>query len=129
MVKQYQERSIALSIIMLLLGSLILFACTPTTAESTPTEADPTLPEVSPAPSNTPLEPTQEATPIFTQSKVVFVAAPEADPVLAEQISNTLAELSETEGLNFEQRISFSPEESTAEIKLLAAIPPDPGLA
>jgi len=128
MVNKYQRSGIPIFIILLLLGSLILFACTPTNAESTPTEADPTLPEVSPAPSITPLETTQEATPIFTQSKVVFIAAPEADPVLAEQISNTLAELSETEGLNFEQRPSFSPEEPTAEIKLLAAIPPDPGL-
>jgi hypothetical protein len=73
--------------------------------------------------------PTEEATPVFTQSKVVFVAGPTADPVLSEQISRTLSELAASEGLEFEQRTSFNLDDPTAEIKLLAAIPPDPGLA
>ena len=114
---------------MLLFSSLILFACTPANTESTATQASPPPAEASASPSATPLEPTQEATPIYVQSKVVFVAAPSADPVLSEQISRTLSELAASEDLDFEQLTSFTPGDPTAEIKLLAAIPPDPGVA
>jgi hypothetical protein len=129
MVNKYPGHRISFSFFMLLISSLILFACTPANTESTATQAAPTSPEASALPSATPLEPTQEATPIFVQSKVVFVAAPSADPVLSEQISRTLSELAASEDLDFEQRTTFTPGDPTAEIKLLAAIPPDPGLA
>ena len=130
MVNMSQRRKISFSLFILLLSSLTLFACAPTDAESTPTEASPTSPGASPtAPSATPLEATSESTPIFTQSKVVLVAGSGADPVLTDQVSRTLSELAASEDLDFEQRSSFTLEDPTAEIKVLAAIPPDPGLA
>ncbi len=130
MVNLAQGRKIAFSVFMLLLSSLFLFACTPTNAESTATQAAPTSPAASAAaPSATAVEATREATPIFPQSKVVFVAGPASDPVLTDQVSRTLSELAASEGLDFEQRTSFTLEDPTAEIKVLAAIPPDPGLA
>jgi len=60
---------------------------------------------------------------------VVFVAPPEADTAASEQIAVTLSELAAAEGLEFEIQPSFSKEDLSAEIKILAAIGPDPGLA
>ena len=117
------------ALFMLLLSSLILFACTPTSPEPTAIQVSPSPSEVSAPPTAILVEPTEEATPIITQSKVVFVAAPTADTVLTEQIARTLSELAAAEGLAFEQRTSFSLDEPKAEIKLMAAVPPDPGLA
>ena len=129
MLPKFRGHQIHLYIFLLLLSGMVLSACSPTEAESTATQAATASPVVIASPSATPLEPTQEATPIFTHSKVVFVAGPQADPVLADQISRTLSELAASEGLDFEQRTSFSLDDPTAEIKVLAAIPPDPGLA
>jgi hypothetical protein len=84
---------------------------------------------MSAVPSAAPTDTAQEATPILTQSKVVLVAEPGADATLTEQLSQTLSDLAVEEGLEFELRSSFTSEDSTAEIKLLGAIPPDPGLA
>jgi hypothetical protein len=128
MIHEYQGRRVTLLILFLLLSSLTLFACTPTDAEPTETQAVPTLPEVITEPSATPVEPTEAATPIFPQSKVVLITQPGSDQALAEYVSVILAELAESEGLEYEQRASFSPGESMAEISVLAAIPPDPGL-
>lgn len=81
------------------------------------------------AASATPTLLVQEATPTTTQSLVVLVSSPGADAILTEDLSLTLSELASTEGLDFELRSSVTQGESLAEIRLLAAIPPDPGLA
>ena len=128
MIYKYQERRINLIVFILLLVSLTLFACTPTNAEPTETQAVPTQPEVITSPSATPLEPTEETTPVLPQSKVVLITPPGSDQALAEHTSTILAELAESEGLEYEQRASFSPGEPMAEIRVMAAIPPDPGL-
>jgi hypothetical protein len=60
---------------------------------------------------------------------VVLVAPPGADETVSEQTSLTLSELAAAEGLDFEVRPSFTQEDLSAEIKLLVAIPPDPGLS
>ena len=65
----------------------------------------------------------------MTRSMVVLVAGPGADATLIERLSQTLSDLAAEERLEFELRPSFTLEDSTAEIKFLAAIPPDPGLA
>lgn len=59
----------------------------------------------------------------------MLVAPPETEADFTEQLSQTLSELASTEGLDFELRSSISPGDSLAEIKVLAALPPDPGLA
>ncbi len=128
MVNIHRLKKITLLTVLLLLLSVVLFACTPTPAETTPTQAAATSPESSAAPSATSAFTTEVPTPVKTRSKVILVAGPGADPVLSNQLSQTLSELTAGEGLEFELRPSFSLEESTAEIKLLAAIPPDPGL-
>ena len=75
---------------------MVLFACTPAAAEPTATGTDPISPTVGAAPSATLAEPTQEATPIIMQSKVVFISAAGADSELTSRISTTLAELAES---------------------------------
>jgi hypothetical protein len=129
MVNQYQRRQLFLSTAILLLSIWFLSACSSPAPELTPTQTGLPAQETEAPPTETALEPAQEATPIITQSKVVFVSAQDADPVLSQQVSTVLSELAASEGLEFEQQTTFSPQETTAEIKLLAAIPPDPGLA
>jgi hypothetical protein len=128
MVNQYHRPQFFLYFAILLLSIWLLSACSSTTPGLTPTQTGLPIQETNAPPTETAIEPAQESTPIITQSKVVFVSAQDADPVLSQQVSTTLSELAETEGLEFEQRTTFSPQEATAEIKLLAAIPPDPGL-
>lgn len=114
---------------LLLLGSWLLLACSPTAAEPTPTPSAPTPTTSSAPPSTQPVETPEQTTPVFTQSRVVFIASPDADPVLTEQIAATISELAATENLEFEQLTSFSQQDSLAEIKILAAVGQDPGLA
>jgi hypothetical protein len=129
MLKDHKPKKIALPILLLLLSSAILFACSPDFPETTATQSAATSPELSADPSATPKIETQVPTPIIAQRLVVLIAAPGADPALTEQLSLTLSELAAVAGLYFELRPSFTLDDSTAEIKLLVALPPDPGLA
>ena len=116
-------------IIIILLGSTIFAACNTGATETTPAISSSATPEI-----DTPTAPTQTSeslppTPILAQTLVVFVVPPEADPATSEQIATTLSELAAAEGLDLEIRPSFTREDLSAEIKILAAISPDPGLA
>lgn len=126
---KHDGRKYASIIILLLLGSWFLLACSPTAAEPTPTLSAPTSTASSAPLSTQPIETPEQTTPVFTQHRVVFVAGPDADPVLTEQIAATISELAAAENLEFEQLTSFSQQDSLAEIKILAAVGQDPGLA
>jgi hypothetical protein len=126
---KHDGRKYASIIILLLLGSWFLLACSPTAAEPTPTLSAPTSTASSAPLSTQPIETPEQTTPVFTQHRVVFVAGPDADPVLTEQIAVTISELAAAENLEFEQLTSFSQHDSLAEIKILAAVGQDPGLA
>lgn len=112
----------------LLLGSTVLFACSPTIADTTATHSPTSSPALNTAPPATSTIASQEATPTVGKNLVVLVAGPGSDPVLTEQLTVTLSELAEAGGLDFEVRTSFSSGDSTTGIKLLASGPPDPGL-
>jgi hypothetical protein len=114
--------------VLLLVGSTLLLACSPTFADSTATLSPTSSPALNTRPPATATIAAQKATPTLGQNLVVLVAGPDSDPVLTEQLTLTLSELAEADGLDFEVRTSFSPEDPTAEIKLLASGPPDPGL-
>jgi hypothetical protein len=129
MLYRYHRHRLFLFSAILLLSIWFLVACSSTTPDLPPTQTGLPIPETAAPPTKTALEPAQEATPIIPRSKVVFISAQDADPVLSQQVSATLSELAASAELEFEQRTTFSPQDSTAEIKLMAAIPPDPGLA
>jgi hypothetical protein len=115
--------------VILLLGSMILYACNSQAPEATATIPPSATPESSATVVQTPIIETQEPTPILTQSLVVLVTPPGADETISEQLSTVLAELAADEGLDFEIRNSFTQDDLSAEIKVLVALPPDPGLA
>lgn len=123
------RNSLVANIVFLILGSMILFACnatTPTEIATLPPSASPET-EVSLAETSTTVP--QIATPILSSTLVVLVSPPGPETSFSDQISLTLSELASTEGLDFEVRPSFTQDDLSAEIKLVAAVPPDPGLA
>jgi hypothetical protein len=117
------------SIVLLILSSLILYACSSQVAEPTATIPPSATSELSTPTIHPPTRETLPPTPILTQSLVVFVAPPEADSAASEEIATTLSELAAAEGLDFEIRPSFSKDDLSAEIKIIAALSPETGLA
>ena len=116
-------------IFILFLGSTIFAACNTVAPETTAAISASATPEIDSPTVPTPTSESLPPTPILAQTLVVFVAPPEADPAASEQISTMLSELAAAEGLDFEIRPSFTREDLSAEIRILAAISPDPGLA
>ncbi len=116
-------------IFILFLGSTIFAACNTAAPETTAAISASATPEIDSPTVPTPTSESLPPTPILAQTLVVFVAPPEADPAASEQISTMLSELAAAEGLDFEIRPSFTREDLSAEIRILAAISPDPGLA
>lgn len=123
------SKSVFRFIAILLVWSMIIAACNtsvPGTTSPPPiTETAEIATPTEPAPASI----TPPATPILTQSLVVFVSPAEADQAASEQIAATLFELAAAEGLDYETRSSFTRDDLSAEIKILAAIDPYPGLA
>jgi hypothetical protein len=115
-------------IVGVLVCSAILTACGSSTLVTISTSPPIATTELE-TPTNPPPEiETPSPTPILTQSLVVFVSPPDANPAASEQIASTLSDLAATEGLEFEQRQSFTMDDLSAEIKILAAFGQDPGL-
>lgn len=122
-------KSSPLQILVFLLGLAFLIGCNPQVPE----------PISSPLPSATPdsispeaQTPTIEAptpTIIPSQSSVILVAPPDSDLAQIEELTATLTELAESDGLDFELRSSFSAQDLSPNIRLLVGVPPDPGLA
>jgi hypothetical protein len=80
-----------------------------------PESTDTAFPQISPAPAST---------------RVVLLGAdPTADLYLYESVTNTLDQLSSMDGLTFEVHASLSLEQLDENIRLVVALPPDPGLA
>ncbi|HJW89011.1 MAG TPA: hypothetical protein VJ436_00070 [Anaerolineales bacterium] len=107
--------------------SLALAACTnpipqatalPATAEPSPTNQATLLPTDPPVPS-----PTQE-TPL-----VVLVASLENSIPGVKDLQDALAELAATDGFEFQAHPALAPEQLTPAVKVVIALPPDPGMA
>lgn len=106
----------------------ILAACGTSTPEGFSTSPPIATTELE-TPTNPPPEiETPSPTPILTQSLVVFVSPLDANPVASEQIASTLSDLAAAEGLDFEQRQTFTLDDLSAEIRILAAFGQDLGL-
>ena len=60
---------------------------------------------------------------------MILVAPPEASSTEFEELASTLVELAEAEDLDFEVRSSFTQQDLSPVLKIVVAIPPDPGLA
>ena len=122
-------KSLVFRIVVLLLGSFILFACDSTVPEDTATIPPSATPQSKATAAQTPTTEAQPATPILSKTLVVLVAPPGAQASVSGQLSLTLSELTAAEGLDFEVRPSFTQNDLSPEIKLLIAIPPNPGLS
>jgi hypothetical protein len=108
---------------------MILFACNSTVPEDTATIPPSATQESKVTVAQTPTSEAQPATPILSNKLVVLVAPSGADATASELTSLTLSELAAAEGLDFEVRPSFTQDDLSPEIKLLIAVPPDPGLS
>ena len=91
-----------------------------------PTGATQTPPVGTPNPTVT-LSPT--STPTELPPRAVLLAPPEADQTQAGALEAALAELAAQDGLRFERLESLSPGALTPDLRIVVALPPDPGLA
>jgi hypothetical protein len=106
--------------------SLGIVACR-STASSSPTVAAQTVVPSVPA-ATLPAAESPTPSPTVAPSKVVLLTLPGADPQLAATIEGTLADLAAQDGLTLETRTELTDLDLEPEVRLLAAIPPDPGM-
>lgn len=112
--------------VLLILGCLMLLACSPPAPETpAPVTPSPVVME----PTDT-VEPSEAPSPPPTLSTgvVVLLAQPGADSGLLEGIQAILEELAASEGLNFRIETSLDLSEIENDLRILVALPPDPGL-
>ena len=108
---------------------MLLFACSPPVSEPTSLSPPTSTPESISTEIQTPPIETARPTKIPSQTTVILVAPSEVALTQFEGLASTLAELAESEDLDFELRSSFTQEDLSPDLKVVAAIPPDPGLA
>ena len=108
---------------LMLLGAVILAACTPKTTTPSPTAVSSQAAATS-LPTAQPTE-TLPAEPL----KAVLLAGPGSDPVLAGSLQTALNEIMVEAGLVWQVRQQLLPEDLGTELRLVVALPPDPGLA
>lgn len=112
-----------LPLFLALLFSLVLFACGQSLPGDTPVPSAAVTLESLPSPTPT-LPPTATQLP----SLLVLLAPPEADPLIAGELQPALSDLAAQMGLRFQARPSVAAVE-LEQIKVLVALPPNPGLA
>jgi hypothetical protein len=112
--------------VLLLLLCLILLACssppTETPAPETPAPATTSTPDA-PEPTETPA-----ISPTSSTELAILLAPPGSDPRLVEDLQATLVELAASTGLEFQLRENLVPGEVEQDLRILVALPPDPGL-
>lgn len=114
---------------MLIISAIILVACgSPATNETaSPTVANNAETQTTEAP--TPTSPEPSATPLPSRNLVLFVAPLGANAELVSEITDTLTKLAASSSLEIEVRETFSREDISPSLRLVIALPPDPGLA
>jgi hypothetical protein len=127
MLNKRVQRVLIIPTLLLLVGAVLL-SCSPTTAETPLTQTETISPTTSTSPPATATITQEGPTPTIDQNLVILVTGPGSDLGLTDQLSLALTHLASTEDLDFELRSSFSQGDSTDAIRLLAAVPPDPGL-
>jgi len=110
---------------------ILISACNSATPTPSTLPQNPTVPSVSPPASQQALEATQTAAPSATAeaNRVVLLALPGGDPAEALMVQGVLNELAVQEGLSFETRSELDRLELEPDLRLVVAMPPDPGLA
>lgn len=104
--------------------SLALLACGPSSPGVTPVVTT-QPPGLLPSPSSTL---TASPSPTLLPPLAILLAPAEADPLLAEALQPALSDLAAQAGMLFQPRASLSPLE-LEQVKIVVALPPDPGLA
>ena len=124
-----KPKALSFRFLIILMGSMLLFACSPPVSEPTPMSPPTAAPESISTEIQTPPAETSPPTIIPAQTKVILVAPPDVELTQFEGLVSTLETLAEAEDLDFELRSSFTQEDLSPDLKIVAAIPPDPGLA
>ena len=124
-----KPKAFSFRFLIIIVGCMLLFACSPPVSEPTPLSPPTATPESISTEIQTPPAETSPPTIIPAQTKVILVAPPDVDLTQFEGLVSTLETLAEAEDLDFELHSSFTQEDLSPDLKLVAAIPPDPGLA
>ncbi len=114
------------TILVVLAGCLVLLVSACSTIHPAP------RPSATPIPSLTATitpVPTVTLTPTPPAPLVVLLAAPGSDPTLRSSVQTGLNDMITQAGLRWEVRQSLQPGDLPPELRLVVAIPPDPGLA
>lgn len=125
----HKFHSLSLSFLILLAGSMLLSACSPTETEIAATPAPSASPESTITVTLTPTAEQVATTPPLLQQTVVLIAAEEAEESLRQIAVEVLSELAAADGLEFEVRSTLSQTDLSPQVRVVAALPPDPGLA
>lgn len=113
-----------------ILTGVWLAACSPAlpnhveTGATTPAATSP----VGASPAAASQMPLPSATPTAQPPRAVLLASPASDPALVSALQPILADLAAQSGLDFQTKASLSPDEIEG-LRLVVALPPDPGLA
>lgn len=107
--------------VIYILGSLLFSACS--LLPNKPDPAELTATAVALTPTRTPVTPTP------LPPLAILVAPQGSDQTLAGELETSMKELSATGGMRFQVRPSLTTTELTPDMAIVAAIPPDPGLA
>ena len=109
---------------ILLSLSLLLTACGTVIPTSTPTPPPTLTPTATPQPTAT-----STLTPTPLPPLAVLLAPPEADAAQVTSWQTTLSPLFSNAGLRWQVRQRLNPEDLTSDLRLVVALPPDPGVA
>src|SRR3990170_118813 len=115
-------------ILRMVLLCLLISACSSRTNEApspTPSQASGVTATQTFVPTSTP---PPEPTPTTASDLVVMLAGTQAEASLISQTQPVLGELATIAGLRFQMWPSLSQQDLTPEIRLVVALPPDPGL-
>lgn len=118
-----------LLVLILFISAGILPACGAGEPEASPSPAVPEIEETATGEVQTPTIERPTSTAVPGRNRVILIAPPETEPELASELTEVFTELASSASLEFEVRPSFSPEELSPSIRLVSALPPDPGLA
>src|SRR5512136_1045927 len=109
------------AILILLIGSMLLSACSLLSNKSDPAELTATAVALTPT--------VTSVTPTPLPPLVILIVPQGSDQTLAGELETSMRGLSSTGGMRFQVRPSLTATELTTDIAIVAAISPDPGLA
>lgn len=118
-----------LPILVLSIYALTLIACGTAATDATPSPAVPATGEPVVTEVQSPTREVPTPTTIPSRNLVVLVAPPEAEVGLVNELTDIFTELANSASLEFEVQQSFSPGDLSPGVRLVVALPPDPGLA